>query len=354
MALDYSMMRGALDTATAAELARAQSIGASASDLGFTGAHQWNEIGGKQGLMSFLKGGKKGYKNFQTQLGYDRQYQQNKPKYDAMYQQGLTDNPGLLEDDDQYWDNPDNFGEEGYSGNQEEEMTPAIWDTLNENDKNVFRANLKKKKNSGSWYNKLGWLSPSASAQTPFEPDLEGSPYVNNDETSNSTNNQSIFNNEKFVDPLSQPGAGTTYQNSNLLDSAMNKGSNVEQDYLSSGKNQVEDFRDEALGNINENRDNVLGNMTTNRDSILSLAQTNEDKYLQQSQDQKDNPIATGAKQMDAEFGEGFSNLKPDFRMAFKKSKGRSLPNKYSTNPEVLEYLESQGINPWDVQWTDY
>ena len=80
MALDYSMMRSALDTATAAKLARAQSIGASASDLGFTGAHQWNEIGGKQGLMSFLRGRSNPFTQESIE-GSNRVYGQPNPEF---------------------------------------------------------------------------------------------------------------------------------------------------------------------------------------------------------------------------------------------------------------------------------
>ena len=65
----------------------------------------------------------------------------------------------------------------------------------------------------------------------------------------------------------------------------------------------------------------------------------------------RDSLRPTNAKQMDSFFGQGFSDLQPDFRLAFRKTAGRKLPNKYSTDPKVLEYLKSKGINPEDVIW---
>ena len=65
----------------------------------------------------------------------------------------------------------------------------------------------------------------------------------------------------------------------------------------------------------------------------------------------RDSLRPTNAKQIDSFFGQGFSDLQPDFRLAFRKTAGRKLPNKYSTDPKVLEYLNSKGINPEDVIW---
>lgn len=88
MALDYRSMRDATQMATAMELAKAQNIGQAAASLGHAGGLGWED---RQGLMDFLK-----------QRGYDRQYRRDKPKYDAIYQQGLKDNPWLTQDVDDF------------------------------------------------------------------------------------------------------------------------------------------------------------------------------------------------------------------------------------------------------------
>ena len=87
-----------------------------------------------------------------------------------------------------------------------------------------------------------------------------------------------------------------------------------------------------------EQSNQALGNMETNRDSMLNLVQNPQISPL-------------NATQMDTQFGQGFSGLEDDFRMAFRETGGAKLPNKYSTNPEVLEFLENQGINPGDIIW---
>ena len=90
MALDYTMMRDAVNMDAMNRLSRAQAIGESAGALGFLGANAINEQGG---LMQMFNNAK---------------YKMNKPKYDAMYQQGLEDNPWLEGDQtDNFWNEVD-------------------------------------------------------------------------------------------------------------------------------------------------------------------------------------------------------------------------------------------------------
>ena len=90
MALDYSMMRDSVGMDVMNRLSRAQGIGESAGALGFLGANAINEQGG---LMQMFNNAK---------------YKMNKPKYDAMYQQGLKDNPYLQGDEtDNFWNEVD-------------------------------------------------------------------------------------------------------------------------------------------------------------------------------------------------------------------------------------------------------
>ena len=113
MALDYTMTRDAVNTALANELSRAQGVGESAATIGFLGGGMLEDGGG---LMQLLKNPKQFGKNIK-QAGYDRQYEEGKEMYDAMYQQGLEDNPYLMESEEEFWNNPENFEQDNMFSN---------------------------------------------------------------------------------------------------------------------------------------------------------------------------------------------------------------------------------------------
>ena len=90
MALDYTMTRDAVNSAVQSDLLNANRIGQSAAQLGYLGADAINQQGG---LM---------------QMFNNARYKMNKPKYDAMYQQGVKDNPWLEGDQtDNFWNEVD-------------------------------------------------------------------------------------------------------------------------------------------------------------------------------------------------------------------------------------------------------
>jgi len=108
MALDYSMMRDAVGMDVMNRLSRAQGIGEAAGTLGFLGADAVNQQGG---LMQMLNNAK---------------YKMNKPKYDAMYQQGLEDNPYLQGDQtDNFWNEVDALNRDDLNSTTNEVITDS-------------------------------------------------------------------------------------------------------------------------------------------------------------------------------------------------------------------------------------
>ena len=93
MALDYTMTRDAVNAAVQSDLLNANRIGQSAAQFGYLGADAINEINNQGGLLQMINNNK---------------YKRNKAKYDAIYQQGLKDNPWLEGDQtDNFWNEVD-------------------------------------------------------------------------------------------------------------------------------------------------------------------------------------------------------------------------------------------------------
>ena len=321
MALDYKSMRDATQMATAMELAKAQNIGQSAASLGHAGGLGWDAMGGGQGLMNFLKGRINPF----TQESIEdpnRVYEQPSGAYDGSSQ----------EMDSIVNKFTPNFMRGNYEGSSEE--TPgAVQGLLNAIGTNkpqktsiLSGAVIPDNGQSNSMLERYQEILEEQKLQdTGFMSDemLYGPNNMVTDRPGVSPPVGETFGSvDDYGNVESLPGMGTTNQT---------QPTNVGQDYMSSGP----DF---LPANMMDQRNQALGNMGATKDSMLGLIQNQQ-------------PSPINANQMDTQFGKGFSNLQPDFRMAFRNTGGAKLPNKYSTDPKVLEFLENKGIKPWDIIW---
>lgn len=314
MALDYRSMRDATQMATAMELAKAQNIGQSAASLGHAGGLAWKE--GGQGLMNFLKGRINPF----TQESIEdpnRVYGQPSdayggrlPKDVPMDERVSVEVPGVSYEEP----NMDRLGQV-----PTHEARYGLLDAIARDDINPLT--------NFTFFGER--TMPSKQMLEGYQDYLKTQKLQDegliSDEMLYGPNNMVTGQNNISQEPTGA-AAGGEY-------GSYNKEAGT-YEYAVPGGPMTTYNIGEGPGAINQTQqDNEA-----NADSMLGLIQNQQ-------------PSPINANQMDTQFGKGFSNLQPDFRMAFRNTGGAKLPNKYSTDPKVLEFLENQGINPWDVIW---
>ena len=169
----------------------------------------------------------------------------------------------------------------------------------------------------------------------------------------NQNNNQDDLSTVNWQDPNGPWGTGFKY--------------GIQKGYSSDKKQQVQDLMTERgitpeswkLAIDTYGKNNPYLNMTGNqlidmleKDNLTIDPQTGELIPVAPNLQAKAKAGgAMNAQQMDDKYGVGFSKTPPPFRMAYKNSVGKRMPIEFKNDPEVVKFLQSNGINPDNVIW---